>query len=137
MSWPSMACVQTRQQSVHTNSDSMIDSAALLEYSVRGIFGEGGHRVYLGEERSPDGLNIGDVSSLDEGLELVGLDHPMHVRKFPFSMPLSIPRSSPPRRRSPLSSHGRAARRGRPETRSSGMKLTVISTPSSARMRAA
>lgn len=42
MSWPSMACVQTRQQSAHTNSDSIIDSAALLECSVRGIFGEGG-----------------------------------------------------------------------------------------------
>lgn len=45
MSWPSMACVQTRQQSVHTKSVSKRDSAALLEYSVRGIIGEGVSRV--------------------------------------------------------------------------------------------
>lgn len=28
---------------------------------------------YLGEQRGPDGLDIGDTGSLDQGLELVGL----------------------------------------------------------------
>lgn len=28
---------------------------------------------YLGEQRGPDGLNVGNVGSLDQGLELVGL----------------------------------------------------------------
>jgi len=30
-------------------------------------------KVYLGEERAPDGLDVGDLGGGDEGLELVGL----------------------------------------------------------------
>jgi len=30
-------------------------------------------KVYLGEERAPDGLDFGDLGGGDEGLELVGL----------------------------------------------------------------
>jgi hypothetical protein len=32
-----------------------------------------GRIANLGEDRSPDGLNLGDAGSLDQGLELVGL----------------------------------------------------------------
>lgn len=29
--------------------------------------------AYLGEERGPDGLDVGNIGGLDEGVDLVGL----------------------------------------------------------------
>lgn len=40
---------------------------------------------YLGEQRGPDGLDVGDLSSLDQGLELVGL-----YRENPVSAALVV-----------------------------------------------
>lgn len=72
---------------------------------------------YLGEKRGPDRLNIDDVGGLDEGLDLVGLDC-----KISFSVtPLNCSRP-PAWFRSP---------------ERAGLLLTVISTPSSARISAA
>ena len=65
--------------------------------------------MYLGEEGGPDGLDIGDLCGADESLELLGLyARKNHVRKSQS-----------------------VAFRGR------GKGRTVISTPSSAKMRAA
>lgn len=38
------------------------------------FFEAGGVRAYLGEELSPDGLNVLNASGLDERLELIGLE---------------------------------------------------------------
>jgi hypothetical protein len=64
--------------------------------------------AYLGEQRGPDGLNVVDTSSLDQGEELVGLvtQSVSHTFNNPAQVLERIFR-------------------------------TVISTPSSARMRAA
>jgi hypothetical protein len=35
-----------------------------------------GSCAYLGEKRGPDGLDIGEVGGLDEGVDLVGLLFP-------------------------------------------------------------
>lgn len=70
--------------------------------------------MYLGEEGSPDGLDIGDLGGTDEGLELVGLcgiesaKGGSHVRNV-----------------------------GDAQVVVNGKTRTVISIPSSARMRAA
>lgn len=62
----------------------------------------------LGEERGPDGLDVGDFGGGDEGLELVGL-RKYHVLGMIFAA----------------------------DPAGCGILRTVISTPSSARMRAA
>lgn len=64
--------------------------------------------AYLGEQRGPDGLNVVDTSSLDQGVELVGLVTQSVSRTF----------------KNPTQLLERIFR-------------TVISTPSSARIKAA
>lgn len=57
-------------ESLYTNNPSENRSPGNERARVAGIIIDGS---YLGEDGGPDGLNLLDLSGLDEGLELVGL----------------------------------------------------------------
>ena len=67
MSLPSKACALCVSAKVHQWARS---SVARLDSGFEGVEAS---RSYLGEDGGPDGLDVGDVGSLDQGLELVGL----------------------------------------------------------------
>lgn len=58
-------CVRLKPMPLRSFLSTLIDSIV----AVRGSLS------YLGEELGPDGLNLLDVGSLDEGVDLVGLYH--------------------------------------------------------------
>lgn len=59
-----------RLVSIHASNSQSLGRSSILRFRG-GPFGLGG-RSYLGEQLSPDGLDL-DASSLDQGRELVGL----------------------------------------------------------------
>lgn len=95
--------------------------------------------IYLGEDGGPDGLNLLDLGGTEDGLDLVGLYREIGIsycvtdpgRGWFQDLPSSFPMRHDAQK---VSAHLQIPREPNPRKDS---ERTVISMPSSARMRAA